>query len=121
LIRSGLATAKRFLAEGAHVLIVDLHATKAATDPELTDFVTKEVVAFHDADVTKEEDVVAYSARALTLFGRVDTIILCAGVCQKLADWKDVSEEIFDSQFAVNARGGTLTSYLICVKVVDQA
>jgi NAD(P)-dependent dehydrogenase (short-subunit alcohol dehydrogenase family) len=107
VLRSGLATAKRFLAEGARVFIVDLHTSKAENDPELAHYVASKRVAFYEADVTKEDAVIAYNAKALATFDRVDTIVLSAGVCQNLAEWKDVSEKVYDSQFGVNVRGGT--------------
>lgn len=89
----GLATVRRFAAEGARVLIGDVDATRAAEAAgELG-----ATVASRRCDVAAESDVEALVAEAVERFGRLDIAFANAGiggfgtvVDVQLADWKQV-------------------------------
>ena len=71
----GAGTVRRFVQEGAKVLIADLDAEKgAALAAELGD-----AAAFQRTDVSKEEDVAAMIAETSDRFGRIDVLFNNAG------------------------------------------
>ena len=87
----GLALARAFAAEGAHVVIADIEegALKEAATLLPDDTLTVRT------DVSKVEDVEALAAATLERFGRVDILVNNAGIStfntienQTLADWK---------------------------------
>jgi NAD(P)-dependent dehydrogenase (short-subunit alcohol dehydrogenase family) len=72
----GLACAKRFVDEGARVVLGDRNeALLAAVDEQLGSAVVSEVV-----DVTVEADVERLVARAIENFGGLDLAVNCAGL-----------------------------------------
>jgi NAD(P)-dependent dehydrogenase (short-subunit alcohol dehydrogenase family) len=91
----GLATARRFVAEGACVMIADLNADALATvEAELGD-----AVAAVRADVSDEGDVEALVAATVDRFGAVHVAFANAGVGSMasiaevdVADWMRVVE-----------------------------
>lgn len=101
-----METAKLFLVEGSKVLIVDLRTANAEENPDLAEAIKEQRVFFQSADVTSEDFVKAYNEKALNFFGRVDIIVLGAGVGHKLRPWLDIPEAMFDLHMKVNARGG---------------
>ena len=74
----GRATVERFVAEGASAVLVDVSDDGAgdagAIDP------SGERVAFHQADVSKEDEVEAAFALAVERFGRCDIAVNNAGI-----------------------------------------
>jgi len=70
----GLATAKRFAAEGAHVVIGDVDAQRG---PEIAEELSG---AFVKSDVTSKESVDALFAFAKNTYGRVDVAFNNAGI-----------------------------------------
>ena len=72
----GLATARRFLDEGARVLITDIDETKAAA----TKAVLEEEAHFLPHDVTSESDWEQVMRSAKETLGGVDILLNCAGV-----------------------------------------
>jgi NAD(P)-dependent dehydrogenase (short-subunit alcohol dehydrogenase family) len=98
----GLATAKRFVAEGAKVMLVDVQAEALASAvADLGD----DVAAFHVADVSQEEDVKAYVAQTIERYGRIDVFFNNAGIEGDVSYLTDYSLDIFDKVMAVNVRG----------------
>jgi NAD(P)-dependent dehydrogenase (short-subunit alcohol dehydrogenase family) len=98
----GLATAQRFLAEGARVLIVD-RGEERVTEALRT-------LASNDAhglsaDVTDSADNARYAAEAKRLFGETDIFFNNAGVAGSVAAIVDHPDEAFDRAIAVNVRG----------------
>jgi NAD(P)-dependent dehydrogenase (short-subunit alcohol dehydrogenase family) len=91
----GLATVRRFVAEGAQVVIGDIdEASLAAVAGELG-----EACATAIADVTSEDDVAELVALAIERFGRLDIAVANAGsghfsllVDHELSDWQRVIE-----------------------------
>ncbi|CAI8058390.1 Sorbitol dehydrogenase [Geodia barretti] len=80
----GLAIARRFVAEGARVLLTDIA----------------------EGDSAEVEQAIA---RAVELFGRLDCMVCNAGICE-VAPLVEASEASFDRQMTVNAKGAFLAA-----------
>ena len=75
----GLAVARRFVREGARVLLTDI----GEGDVESVISLARESdtqASFHQLDVTSSEQVDAAIARAVELFGRLDVMVCNAGI-----------------------------------------
>jgi len=99
----GKVTAKRFLEEGAKVVLVDLF-------PEALDEAKAELEAIGEvitvqADVSKEEDVKNYVDKTIENFGRIDVFFNNAGIEGKVAPITEQKVEDLDKVLAVNVRG----------------
>lgn len=98
----GLATAHRFVAEGAKVFLVDLQGeTLEAAVGELG----AESAAACAADVTREEEVQKYVQQAMAHYGRIDVFVNNAGIEGDVDSIVDYSIESYDKVMAVNVRG----------------
>jgi NAD(P)-dependent dehydrogenase (short-subunit alcohol dehydrogenase family) len=100
-----LATAKLFVAEGAHVVITGrsqdrLDAAVAAIGHNVTGVV---------GDVGEIADVVRLADVVAAELGRVDVLVASAGVWTWNEAIGDVTEESFDAVFGVNVRGTFFT------------
>jgi len=96
----GFASAKRFVAEGAKVIITGTNpASLEKAGAELGDGV--EVIASDAASETAVKDLFT-SVREK--FGPIDVLFLNAGIA-RFAPWEQHSAEDFDRQFAVNVKG----------------
>ena len=100
----GRAAARRFAAEGATVVAVDLagsdlDGTAAAVAAEGGEITTV------TADVRSESDVASYVAAALDAHGRVDAFLNNAGIEGPIETLADCRAEEFDRVMAVNVRG----------------
>jgi NAD(P)-dependent dehydrogenase (short-subunit alcohol dehydrogenase family) len=96
----GLATAQRFLAEGARLIITGTNPTtlaeaKAALGGEV------EVIA---SEAASDTDVKALFAGVREKYGPINVLFLNAGIA-RFATWELHSEEDFDRQFAINVKG----------------
>lgn len=97
----GKVTAKRFLDEGASVVLVDLFEDALAeAKKELGDNVLTV-----QADVSKEEDVKNYVAKTVEQFGKIDIFFNNAGIEGKVAPITEQKIEDFDKVLSVNVRG----------------
>lgn len=97
----GRATAERFLAEGAKVVLADIdEARLAATAAEIG---TADSVLAVPTDVADKAAIDALIAAAVARFGRIDTLVNNAGICP-VADFLEFTEEQFDRTLAVNLR-----------------
>ncbi|WOD62776.1 SDR family oxidoreductase [Niallia taxi] len=99
----GKESAKRFLEEGAKVVLVDLFQdsldqTKAELD-KLGEVITIQ------ADVSQEEDVKNYVDKTVEKFGKIDVFFNNAGIEGKVAPIIDQKVEDLDKVLAVNVRG----------------
>jgi NAD(P)-dependent dehydrogenase (short-subunit alcohol dehydrogenase family) len=98
----GFATAKRFLEEGARVV---LNArTQATLDQALAELDAPERVLGVRGDVARLNDLDRLYATVKQRFGRVDALFANAGVA-RFAPVEDVDEAAFDQQFDVNVKG----------------
>jgi len=97
----GAGTVRRFVAEGAKVLIADLDVERGeALADELGD-----AAAFLRTDVSKEEDVSAMVAETTDLFGRLDCLFNNAGFGGALGPIADTSIEDYDLTMDVLLKG----------------
>lgn len=97
----GEAAAKRYLAEGAKVVLVDL-------DSEALAAVAARLgggVAVYAGDITTPEANAAMVALATERFGGVDVFLANAGIEGTVAPLTTQSVEVFDRVMAVNVRG----------------
>lgn len=97
----GLATAQRFVAEGAKVVIADFNvdAGQAAAE-ELGD-----AARFTRCDVSVEDDVAAAIALATDVFGRLDVMFNNAGIGGAFGPITEIEADDWDQTFAVLSRG----------------
>ncbi|HLY88163.1 MAG TPA: SDR family oxidoreductase [Acetobacteraceae bacterium] len=100
----GLATAKRFVEEGAFVYIAGRR--QAELDNAVSE-IGRNVVAVQ-TDVSNLADLDRLYARIASEKGKIDIVFAAAGIveAQPLAH---MTEESFDKQFAVNAKGLAFT------------
>lgn len=96
----GLASAKRFVAEGAKVILTGTNPkTLEAARSELGDS-----AAVIPSDASKEQDVKSLFEQVVREYGKIDVLFLNAGIV-RFAPWEHHSVEDFDRQFAINVRG----------------
>lgn len=101
----GLATARRFLAEGANVLLVDL--TQDALDRAM-DGLPVDRVATCAADVGDVDQTKAYVDAAVTRWGKIDVLFCNAGNAGAVAGIGDYPDDGLDLVFRVHVRGAFL-------------
>jgi len=102
----GLATVRRFLAEGARVVVVDLNATAGAeVIDELASLGHGDDVRFTRADVAVEDDVAAAVETTVEAFGRLDVVFNNAGVGGAFGPITEIAVEDWDYTFGVLVRG----------------
>lgn len=96
----GAGIVRRFVNEGARVLVVDIN-TKAAEDlaAEIGDSAKGLAV-----DVSDAEDVTRMAEFALQWMGRIDILVNNAGVGHRPMPMETLSEDEFDRIFAVNIK-----------------
>jgi 3-oxoacyl-[acyl-carrier protein] reductase len=102
----GAGIVKRFAQEGAAVAIVDRDHDKAAA---LAQELGGSAVALR-ADVSSVESVSDMAARVFEAFPRLDILVNNAGIGQRPTPLDEVSLDLFDQLFAVNARSVFLTA-----------
>ena len=101
----GRAIAKRFLSEGAKVVIADVNAERLqATSAEIG---TPETLLALVTDVAEKVQVDALVSGAITTFGRIDVMVNNAGIAPVM-DFLEVSPETFDRVMGVNLKGAFL-------------
>jgi NAD(P)-dependent dehydrogenase (short-subunit alcohol dehydrogenase family) len=103
----GAATARAFAAEGARVVVADLHADGLTA---LVDELGADRAASAVTDVADSEQVRAAVALAVDRFGRLDVAFANAGVFGLNAPIVDYPEDVFDRVMAVNVRGSFLVA-----------
>lgn len=93
----GLATAKKFLSEGAKVVLADINQETGEKAAEELDCL------FIKTDVSKCEDIQNLINKTVERYGRLDIMINNAGIAE-MGSALDCSEETFDKVIAVNLR-----------------
>jgi NAD(P)-dependent dehydrogenase (short-subunit alcohol dehydrogenase family) len=97
----GLATARRFIAEGARVVAADWHADAiAGAAAELGPHAVPVV-----ADVSNEDACVAMVERAVAAFGRLDVLVNNAGVMDLFQSVADLDNATWRRVMAINVDG----------------
>ncbi len=100
----GRATARRFAAEGARLLLADIDAARGE---EVTGVITAAggTATFIRADVSRAGDVRAMVTSAVEHYGALDVLFNNAGIEGESGRLADSSEENFDRVLAVNLKG----------------
>jgi NAD(P)-dependent dehydrogenase (short-subunit alcohol dehydrogenase family) len=101
----GLATAKRFLEEGAKVAI---SGRNQKTLEEAVKSLGDGVLAIQ-ADTAKLEEIDKFLGVVTKKFGKIDVLFVNAGVA-KFAPLPDTAEAVFDEQFDINIKGAYFTT-----------
>lgn len=105
----GAGIARKFVAEGARVMIPDLNIDMAnELAAELGD-----TVQAIQTNVARDADVATMMQSTLDAFGQIDILINNAGVTHLPAPMEDVTEDDFDKVFAVNCKSVYLTAKYI--------
>lgn len=105
----GAGIAKKFVAEGARVLLADINMDAAnAFARELGDQATACQV-----DVASAAEVEQMAHLAFSRFGQVDILVNNAGTTHKPMPMEEVSEELFDRVLMVNAKSVFLTAKFV--------
>jgi 3-oxoacyl-[acyl-carrier protein] reductase len=100
----GAGIARKFVAEGARVIVADINVTAAAT--VAADIGGTPVTV----DVGNRASVEAMIATATDAYGPIDILVNNAGVTHLPAFMEDVSEDDFDRVFRVNMKSVYLTA-----------
>ena len=102
----GAGIVRKFIAEGAQVMIAGVNATAAG---QLADDRGGQAIAC-GADVADGASVAAMTETALKAWGHVDILVNNAGVTHLPGPLEDISEEDFDRVTAVNMKSVYLTA-----------
>jgi NAD(P)-dependent dehydrogenase (short-subunit alcohol dehydrogenase family) len=97
----GQAVVRRFVAEGARVVVADISDSVEATIADLPD----DRVAALRVDVTGEADVVAMVKVAMDRYGRVDVLCQSAGIAQAPTLFDEGTEAALDRILRTNVHG----------------
>lgn len=101
----GLAIARRLVESGAYLVMADRRAAelenaRAAMPPEW-----QKRIATVEVDVTDSARMAALADKAVELTGRLDIWVNNAGIFPPSGPFRESSEEILDSIYAVNIKG----------------
>ena len=110
----GLACAKRFIAEGAHVMLADIDSRGAAEAKRLG-----EKARFVRCDVGEAKDAANLIAETRQAFGGLDVVVNNAGIVHG-ADFLDLKEADFDHVLRVNLKGAFLVGQIAARSMVEQ-
>jgi 3-oxoacyl-[acyl-carrier protein] reductase len=102
----GAGIARKFVAEGARVMIADLNIEMAN---ELAGELGENAHTVQ-TNVAQDDSVAAMVQATLSDFGQIDILINNAGVTHLPAPMEDVTEDDFDKVFAVNCKSVYLTA-----------
>lgn len=112
----GLATAERFIAEGASVVIADFNADNGQAAAERLG----DRCRFTRCDVAVEDDVAAAIALATDVFGRLDIVFNNAGVGGAFGPITDLKADDWDTTFAILTKGVFLGTKHAARVMIDQ-
>ncbi len=112
----GKETARRFLAEGAKVLLVDIDQN--TLEKTIEEFNSPHVVHCL-ADVSKTTDVKAYTQAALDNFGRIDVFFNNAGIEGVSRPMMAYPDETFNKVIDVNLKGVWYGCKYVIPKMTD--
>jgi 3-oxoacyl-[acyl-carrier protein] reductase len=100
----GAGIARRFVREGAQVMVADLNGAAAQTLAQETG------ARAHEVDVSDDASVADMTAAAMKAWGRIDILVNNAGITHLPQPMEEVSEAEFDRVLAVNAKSVFLTA-----------
>jgi len=113
----GYAVVRRFLDEGARVVIADID--DEAGPQAAADLGAHGAVRFVECDVGERLDVHNLIAATLEAFGDIDILVNNAGIVAE-GDFLQVEEEVFDRVMKVNLKGMFLTGQAVARHMVDR-
>jgi len=96
----GAGIVKKFVSEGANVMIADVNNTDATTMASTLGDNVRSMLS----DVSNNDDVKALCEATVAAFGHIDIIVNNAGVTHLPKPMETVSDEDFDKILAVNTR-----------------
>jgi NAD(P)-dependent dehydrogenase (short-subunit alcohol dehydrogenase family) len=113
----GLESARRYLLEGAKVVLVDINPQRLAQSkeelidvikdlPDGKDLDADDLILTVQADVTAEEDVQRYVDESTRKFGKIDVALLCAGISYSSTSILETDVSQYDKVMQVNCRSG---------------
>lgn len=100
----GAGIARRFVREGAQVMVADLNGAAAQT------LAQESGARAHEVDVSDDASVAGMTAAAMKAWGRIDILVNNAGITHLPQPMEEVSEAEFDRVLAVNAKSVFLTA-----------
>jgi glucose 1-dehydrogenase len=112
----GLAIARRFVEEGAQVVIADIDDKAGKSVAE--DLSSVGSVKFIHCNVSERLDVRNLVAKTQDAFGTIDCLINNAAIVHA-ADFLDISEEDFDKVIKVNLKGSFLLGQAVAQHMVE--
>jgi len=98
----GAATAKKFLDEGAKVMLVDLDEENLQ---RVSNELDSENVSYCEADVSKTADTLGYIDQTIKTFGQIDILFSNAGIEGTVSPITAYPVEVFDQVINVNLKG----------------
>src|SRR5262245_15028535 len=113
----GRACAKRFLTEGAKVVIADVDSARLQDTAAAIG--TPDKVLAVVTDVSKKDQVDALVHAAVEKFGRIDIMVNNAGIAP-VQDFLDISETDFDRVLAVNLKGAFMGTQAAARQMIAQ-
>ncbi len=113
----GLAIARRYLDDGARVVIADVD--EAAGKDAVETIAAPDELRFFHCDVTDRLGVRNLMAETVDAFGRIDILVNNAGIVHG-ADFLDLEEEDFDRVLNVNLKGFFLVGQAVARRMVKQ-
>ena len=113
----GLATARKFVSEGARVALADLR--DEAVDGALRDLDVNGSAAGFTVDVTRREAVDDMVERVRERFGRVDILVNNAGITLD-ARLQKMTDDQFDKVIAVNLKGTYNCTQAVVHTMIEQ-
>jgi 3-oxoacyl-[acyl-carrier protein] reductase len=102
----GAGIVRKFIAEGARVMIADINGEAAA----LMAAEIGPVAMAQTVNVSRADSVAAMAEAAFAAFGQLDILVNNAGVSHQPAPLDEISEEDFDRVLAVNVKSVYLTA-----------
>jgi len=114
----GLACARRFAAEGAAVLIVDLDGEAGEAVAAEMDWENLRAV-FHPADLSHPEAIPGIVEAAVRGLGGIDILVNNAGIAPT-ADFFELGQAQFDQVMAINLRAPFLLTQAVARRMREQ-
>ncbi len=102
----GEGIVRKFVAEGAQVMICDINGDGAAA---LADELGESALS-HRADISVSHNVSSMVAKAILEMGHVDIMVNNAGVTHHPGELENIAEKEFDRVMAINVKSVFLTS-----------
>jgi len=114
----GAAISGSFVKEGANVVIADVNLDAAKKMAEKLSKGGAKAIAVK-CDVSKKADADNLAAAAMKEFGKIDILVNNAGVIKQARFADELTEEIWDFEMNVNARGNYLVTQAVLPHMIS--